>query len=470
MSYKEKQSNLNPYLCISASAFLILLPSFFSGFFGDDYSWMLQAKLFDGNLFSHILSPAPYGYFRPVVKLFFLIWHGIFTDNVLPYRIFILILHIGCSLLVYRVFLKADFSKNVAWVSAVVFAVITCHSEALYSINSISEIFSAFFILIGIYYLLSEKKYYAIIFFTLALFSRESALCFLPITLVFLYRKKVKILSLDNAIILLSPVLLYFAVYFISHNIFEFVRYGSQDIFTLNPFSMGYKVIHYFVNMILPAKTILLALSYYFDGNIYANILTAIKDPINNLPTFLLIISGGILLFGGIYLLFRKILNTKEISFAMLLSLAALIIYLPMIPTAERFLYLPSIGICLLLSLICVSLWEKKSTYGIILFSIMILAYTISTNERAFYWNSAGSNTQIKLKSLHKAIEDIPNDKILIKNYDRLYYINEYTLPDMYMYIYNERKVFRFDVLNENDDPADFNTIYYVRGFMKPSD
>ncbi len=473
MSYKQETNNFYPYIVISLSAFVVMSFSGIIGLFGDDYSWMLQAKNYDGNLFDHLFSAAPYGYFRPVVKLFFLIWHGIFSDNALPYRVFILILHIGCSLMVYNVFLKADYSRNVSWVGAVIFAVITCHSEALYSINSISEIFSAFFILSGIYFLLSDKKYFAILFFTLALFSRESALCFLPIALVFLYRKKVKVISLDNAVILLAPLLFYFSAYLISHNSFEFVRYGPQDIFTLNPLSMGYKGIHYFVNMILPTKTILFVLMMLesifpnlfgwtnADGGIKELLVNAVKDPSSNLLIIASIAVIGILFFWVGLLLIRKSLKVKELLFPIVLSFAALIIYIPMIPTAERFLYLPSIGICLLLALIWNSLEKKKTDYGIIFLIVVISIYLISMGERAFYWERSTHSTIHTIEQLHKAIKDEKNDNILILDYDRKNYVNDYTLPDMYEYYYEKRKTFRFDELKLGEDREDFVKIKY---------
>lgn len=459
MSYKKPINNFFPYIFISLSSFIILIPSFFYGFFGDDYSWMLQAKQYDGNLFSYIFSAAPYGYFRPVVKLFFLVWHGIFTDNALSYRVFILFLHIGCSLMVYHVFLKADYSRNVAWVGAIIFAVITCHSEALYSINSISEIFSALFILTGIFFLLSDKKYFSILFFTLALFSRESALCFLPIALIFLYRKKVKIRSFDNAIILIIPILFYFATYLTSHNIFEFVRYGPQDVFTINPLSMGYKVIHYFVNMMVPVKTFLVV---FGNGEMYETLQNAVKDPGSNIMIVGMISILGVLFFAGIFFAMKKLMKSKEYLIPIAISLAALLIYLPMIPTAERFLYLPSIGICLLLALIWEALILRKEIFGVVFLSLIMMIYTLSYIERADYWRIPPQFTPVLVEGVHQELENDINDYVIIKGVPPRYYINDYTLPDMYEYYFEKRKTFRFDELKPGDDSSKFTTLIYL--------
>ena len=114
----------------------------------------------------------------------------------------------------------------------------------------------------------------------------------------------------------------------------------------LNPAKVVYKLLHYFISMIFPVKML-----FEFAGyGTLEFLIKAFRNPTENLPVFLtLAFTVSLICFSLFYFFIRTL--KKEIVFPVMLILVSLAVYLFSFNTAERFLYLPSAGLSILLAL-----------------------------------------------------------------------------------------------------------------------
>lgn len=419
-----------------------MIPSFGNGFFSDDYSWLLKAKESTGKNFGTMFfEPAPYEYFRPVPVIVFSVMWNFFDGGIIYYRILILVLHILTTLIIYNLFLSAGFKRKVSALSALVFAVMACHSESLYSVYSINELFSALFVFSGLYVFLSGIRYRSIIsviLFLIAVLSRESAFCFIP--LIFLFNIKSKKLRFFNGLFVsLFVTAAYTSLRLISYlNYGEIYAAGNSGILQLNPVIIVYKVFHFTINMLFPVKSI-----FYIAGfEFYETLRNVMIEPGQNILIFILLVAaaGGIFVM-IIFLLFK--VSKKIFLFPLLAALSGILVYLPFEGTAERFLYLPSAGIALLIGLFCIELVNKKfkPAYFIIIFILFI--YSFSVYQRASIWKEASERTESSVEKIHSIIggrpsiknvllEDVPTiiKGVLFVNHYNFNHIWKYHFPD----------------------------------------
>ncbi len=425
---------------------IVLIPSFNNGFFGDDYSWLLQGKeSTEKNVGTVFFEPAPYEYFRPIPKVLFALLWRVFPlsppnneGKIFFYRLFVLLLHILTTLIFYKL-IEKKFNSKIAFISACFFSVIACHSETLYSINCINEMLSALFIFSGLLLFLTATKFlslkilFSTIFFLLAVLSRESAFCFILLLFLFDYipqniqkrespatGRKIRVI---NKIIIFALIsVIYLVLRLISYHYYsDLYTSGSYGMLDTNPIKYFYKILHYFINIIFPVKSI-----FYFIGfENYERLRGAFLNPSENIKLFIILFISVVLILSIlIYLVFfiiksqrnykGSLLNYRYFTliFPVLFTLFALIIYLPLDGTAERFLYLPSAGICLLFAFLFLSIfssYERKFSRVLIISiaTFILVIYTLSIYQRAFIWKSASVRTKILLSKVEEKINRI---------------------------------------------------------------
>ena len=432
--------NLPVYIILAAACMIILIPSFGNGFFSDDYSWLLSAKESGGkNAGSIFFEPSPYEYFRPVPGIIFYVMWNIFDGGYLYYRILILILHILTSVLLYHLFSVTGFSRKISALSALIFAVMACHSEALYSVYSINEILAALFTFSGLYIFLSDfrfKNLISVLLFSTAVLSRESAFCFIP--LLFLFNLKSKKHRIGGGIkITLSVTAIYTVLRFISYiNYAQLYEAGNFSRLQLNPVLFGYKIFHFFINMLFPVKNI-----FYVTGfEYYEMFRNAIVNPGQNIMLFAVLAAVITVTAFLILIIFFKI-NKRIFLFPLLVALCGIIIYLPFEGTAERFLYLPSAGIALLIGLFCFELINRRFKLAYPLIIIILLFYSLLNLQRAEVWENASIRTSGSIENIHTLIDartDMKN--ILLTEVPSIvngaFFINQYNINHIWKYHY----------------------------------
>ncbi len=497
-----RQNILLHYAIIILLCIIILIPSFKNGFFGDDYSWLLQAKESSLKKVGVIFfEPAPYEYFRPIPKVIFAVLWNIFPlspiekeGNIFYYRFLVLLINILTTIILYNL-ISQKFNKSIAFITACFFSVISCHSEALYSINCLNELLSALFILLGLFlfvkskHFISAKIFFSIICFLLAVLSRESAFCFIFLLFLFDYSPKYQgekssVNFSQKIVIILVVSLLYIILRLISyHYYFELYSSGNYGIIDTNIFRYFYKIFHYFINIIFPVKTIF----YIIGFENYEKLRNAFLNPADNIKLFSFLVFSSIIILSILIFLFKVLFKPQKLPkdnllgsnyfsfvFPFLFTLFALIVYLPLNGTAERFLYLPSIGICLLFAVFAERFFEgykKASSKAVVILVVFILIfiYSASMYQRAFMWRETSLRTKhllIKLEEkINNSIFESQNQNFEINNKKTLnillldiptiekgtYFVNQYNFNHIWKFYYPKENV-RFWFYNKPDN------------------
>ncbi len=437
----------------------LLLPSLSIPFFGDDFAWLLQSQnLNEFSFLKFICLPAPFDYFRPLPKLFFYVFSRLPCADFIFFRAAVIILHILCAITLYRLAIALKYSKETAFSAALIFSVLSCHSEALFFNNCINELFSAFFILAGLYLFCEYRSYkndvFIILLFLLALLSRESSVCFFPLLLTVNYRSGKRKLR-EVLIISFIPV-----VFYLSFRIFSETYFGQSNIvpiiesLDLNPVKTVYKVLHYFVNMIFPVKMIFEIAGY---GTLEF-LIKAFRKPSENLPVFIaLSFTVSLISFSALYFFIRVL--KKQMLFPLLFILFSLGIYLFSFNTAERFLYLPSAGLSILIALF----FEKLSLrrFSIAVFLVFIIIHSASLVFRSYRHRQAAEYSEDVMRDLYNKTGDVKNgSKILFENIPPkqygIFFLSVFNFQSNWDYNFPERKiVFLFSENKKQSDTYD---------------
>ena len=343
-----------------AISFLIYIPALKVPFFWDDRS------LIPGlNLEPEIVGVKEE--FRPLRALSFSLDHFLWKDNPSGYHFTNVFLN---SLAVILVFYFVNFIfKNdlIAFLASLFFAFHPVHTEAVVWIKNRTEMFCLIFYLLS--FLVFFKNYYlSILFFILALLSKETAATFpLILTLYFfLFNKR-----------LISRTLPFWFL--------AFLRFVITLIYAPKLLGESEETLNFIQHLWIICKTYF----FYFYLLIFPKNLCVewrFKIPENFLSfEFLLPVLTIIVFFFLIYL-FRK---KKEILFLLLFLLLSLIpqsniFYIAGRPWAEQRLYLPSISFCVVLVLLICQLKKKFLVYFVS--TLILLFYGLRTVTRTYEW------------------------------------------------------------------------------------
>ncbi len=124
--------------------------------------------------------------YRPVRSALFALLYRLFGDNSVPFHLLNLLLHVGCTLLVFSVARTLLSRFKVAFLAALIFAVHPAHAEAVTWISSLGDVLSAFLFLLALrLYLVPSRWSIGAsigVVFPLALLSKEMAVT-LPLVL-----------------------------------------------------------------------------------------------------------------------------------------------------------------------------------------------------------------------------------------------------------------------------------------------
>ena len=405
--------------------------------------WMLSAE------------PHQSGYYRPLMLLSFALDFRMWKLNPLGYHLTNLFFHVLNSLLVFLLAIRITKKKYIALAASLFFAVHPVHTESVTFIASRNDVMSAFFFLLAfLLYIGSNKRihYYASsLSFLLALLSKETALVFPLILITYDYiiegrtigeiKEKTKFYSPYFAILAVFLILRFFVL-----GIVPIIRpYYGGSLYT-SLLTMSYVLVYYIKILILP-----------LDLNVNHNI------PVASALFELRTITSIILLF----LVFAIILWASRRERIALFALAWFFITLlpvsNVIPLstlmAERYLYLPSMGFCLLLA---IAFWraynhleEDRKIIPAILFIFIIIFYSAVTIDRNADWRD-------DLTLWSSTIKMNPNSYDAHLNLGKTYFEKSLYDPAIAEY----REALRLDPANKNNHKIHFNLgqVYRSKG------
>lgn len=399
-----------------------------------------------------------YGY-RPIVLISYAIEYTFFKDNAKPGH-FMNVLYFGILCVVlYNLLRKLFpvFKNSLAFFSCLIFIAHPVHTEVVANIKSRDEIFALLFALLSCSHLKEYTTFkkikhliFAILLFLMAFLSKESAVIFL-ILIPLYFLQTTTAVSFKN---LIKPTLLIVCIgllCFLIIKLYTSSQYGSQA-------SLGSGIYHesgilgnsFFYTSVLVTKlaNALLILMLYLKNFFYPvqqlYYYGYNQIPVANWGQSIVIISLLIhlSLFSIAFLQFKK---NKVLSFAIIFYLISISIYTHLLRTladtmADRFLFTPSIGLCLILCLIIAKIFKInfkklsvddlirtnpriKSRGFQITMSIILIAFVLKTVARNKVWKndeSLISNDMPHLENCaraHNYYADVLQKK-LASNYD----------------------------------------------------
>ncbi|MBI2617413.1 tetratricopeptide repeat protein [Candidatus Gottesmanbacteria bacterium] len=324
----------------------------------------LSAKSGSGGL----LESVTYRFFGPIPSVFHI-------NNIL--------IHFGVTLLVYLMLFLVSGSRRFAGVSAFFFAVHPLHTEAVTWISALPYILYTFFGLFSMVFFIAVDKQLlgkvwiipAVIFLLLSFYSSEKAIAIpLLIGSYFLLFS-----SLKRSIPFMVPVCLATFLFLFS----LFGRFGERVV-SVNPPETGGTVVFN------PLIQVPLAFMSYIKLFLWPIPLTLYHESffVSEQLQFFLLVFLVLLAMGMVFSLYKN----KLIFFGLIIFVGGLIPTLLPIQiswiVAERYMYLSSLGLIMVLSSGFVWVWRKYENFFWILFLSLFTFYTLRTIIRNADWYS----------------------------------------------------------------------------------
>ena len=360
------------------------------------------------------------GNYAPIAMIGFAIDWLIFNGNAAGHHAMSLLFHIINGVLVYYLTSLILKDKLKALLCAIIFCFHPLQVETVAWVSAKNNIVYSVFFLLGLiqyskFILEGNKKQYAyaLLFFVLSVLSKPSAICF-PLVLILLdYLLKTKsdfksIIINKIPFIIVAAILGLATIYTRTED--KFINQNHAYAIHERIGYAGYAILQYIYKFFIPMD---LSVIYPYPQNKTVSIIIG----------YVMI---ALLIF-GIYKLYKS--SSKIIFFGLLFFIVNLLLVLQFIPfgevlTADRYMYLPIIGI----SIALLSIIPLKESQLKIVGILLILVFGSLTFMRASVWkNSISLYSDIIKKYPHSfvALNSLGAEYMLNKNYDMsLRYLN----------------------------------------------
>ena len=399
--------------------FLLYFPSLNNFFVLDDF---IRLKAISAGSMSENF------HFFPVPLIIYRIIYLIFGLNPVPVRILNIIINSLVCVLVYnlsfKIFQKYDKANNAqiiflnAFLCSLLFAVHYIHVETIIYFSELHELLYTLFYVLGIisYLKFSEDSrlknlFLLILFYLLSLLSKETAVSFLLLLFlgeIFLFKHKIQYFFRT-----FYPLLIITAGFIL----FRYFVFPSMEKLEYS-FNIIVIISESLKNIIFTFTAFLASLDFSYIKNIYkgnnSNLIESIKIFAVTYPAVLIFVSVSFIFYSVIFIKRDKIIYCCFVFiFVAISSFAWLAGY-------ERYLYLPSIGLCIM-----VVHFFSKVTSGnqfaekvSIILLIFFFAYNIyNLKQKEVNWSIASQisfNTVFQIVNLSKELP--PGSEVYFKN------------------------------------------------------
>jgi hypothetical protein len=399
---------------VSFSTFGMIIRNYFVG---DDFTWLRWAAdckkilLPNGlsdcqpltNTLLSYFSDAGGFFYRPGTKVYFYFMYSFFWLNSWFYHVFSILLHFGVAVLVYILALKLLKRKLFAFISAFLFVILAVHYESVFWIASTGHLIASFGMLASLllYIVWQEKR--SVIYLILSLLFAFTALFFhefavvMPLLIVlydicFVYKKTLTKKILTS----------YWYLFFIIIDaIYAYMRYAADSHWLQGDYNYN-----------------LAKLPFNSIGNLIGYIgITLFGPGFNNVQltfrnlakTNSLVLMGevliGLLGLAIVIYLVKKFWKNglfKVGIFSFGFFVVNLLVFIGFGAVTTRYVYLPSVGIVIILSLILMVLFDRIKkyslpvAYAIVFLFVFIYSYfnIIDLKEINKEWYRAGLVTE----------------------------------------------------------------------------
>ncbi|MSO23999.1 MAG: tetratricopeptide repeat protein [Acidobacteria bacterium] len=390
---------------ISVAVFVCYANTLDNDFVHDDHVEILQNPLIkDSSGLTRILtSPAwsflkdtgePLGsnYYRPVQYLTYFSLFHFFGTAPLGYHLFKLLLHLGVCLLFFWIGYRFLVGFRGALASSLIFAVHPANTEAVSWISGITDTTCALFFLLSFYFFLSDEENPSAgrlvalqLCFLAGMFSKETMATFIPVLLIYQWLQG-KLPSGRQAVRVHLPLVLILLMY-LGMRVAAIGSFTSQD-------QVRYESLSWFQGILNQ----IVLLSQYFWTFLFPLNLTAhhVFDPALSLADlrfwFAVLMLAGILVSlayaaRNLDSRQRAIMSFGLLMFVVVLS-PVLIFYRRIGENvfAERYLYLPAVGLAL--SLTTPLVWMKFNLNVQAAFFALLILLSWWTIRRNIIWEN----------------------------------------------------------------------------------
>jgi len=352
----KKYSNIIIALLLIIIGFAVYANSFQNQMFWDDNDFILNNQFikdwqyFPKYFSENVIAGAGFlsNYWRPALLTVFSIeWH-LWGDWVSGYHFVNTSFHIADAILLFLILLHLFKKRWLASLTALVFLVHPLQTEAVTYVNSLGDSLSVFFMFLGVLFYLKKNRNY--IFWSLVW----------------------PFLVLAGVYILLRATVLNF--------INTFNLYTEENVFTEN--------LHFRLFTFFKVLTIYFGLIFW-PANLHMERSVEIATSLNSVS----VIFGGIIFIGLLALAFKYFKKFPVFSFGILWFFIGLAptsnILIPISGILyEHWLYLPIIGISLIVVWLGIKLAQKYKIQKLLLviFVILLIAMSIQTITRNSQW------------------------------------------------------------------------------------
>ena len=288
-------------------------------------------------------------YFRPIFSSLFTLNYALFGTAPWGWHLVNILIHAGVTLLVFVVSREITERNGIAALTAMLFAVHPAHAESVAWVSGVTDPLMALLLLPALYFYLRFRKQgakyllgCALGFFFLALLSKETALA-LPVVVVYceLFHFKGEG-SFTQSLVRASKLIALFAmptaIYFLMrYHALGTLVFSGQPRYPLVPalLTVPLAILKYLRLMLVP---------WGYSYQHYTDFVETAGSALFLAPLALLVAMAI-----GIALLKARALTFAAVWFIVMLApaLAALRQFEPAYLLQERYLYAPSIGVCL---------------------------------------------------------------------------------------------------------------------------
>ena len=123
-------------------------------------------------------------YYRPVLEILYRFEYHLFGFNPFGFHLFNIIVHIVNGLLLFGLLQKLGLRDKAAWVIALLFLIHPVQTEAVSCISGISNLWMALWVLLALHAYLSKWFLVGLGCFVVAFLSKEQAIMFVPLVMV----------------------------------------------------------------------------------------------------------------------------------------------------------------------------------------------------------------------------------------------------------------------------------------------
>ena len=393
-SIPGKQKHIVPLFVIVLVSFIAFLPVLHNGFVNlDDDKYIQNNPMLSSLNLKEIFSRFFDGNYHPFTMLVYAIEFHLWGLNATGYHTINLLLHLLNVMLVFYVVFRISDQKEIAFLASLLFGIHPMHVESVAWASELKDLLYAFFFLASyafyLRFLIEQKTkfyYYCLLLFLFSLFSKAMAVSLPVVLLLTDYFKGRKM----NAKIFIEKIP--FFVMSLFFGVLAIVAQKSTGaIQHLDFFSFPQRIVFacYGFIMYLLKLFIPLQLSAYYPYPVKSG--AGIPGGYYVFPVLLL----GLMAF-----VFYSLRSSKKIFFSVGFFTVTVFIVLQLLPVgnvimADRYCYIPSIGIFYLAGEGFYRLWTKKTSAFNpklavrVLVGILGIFFLISTYTRSKVWENS---------------------------------------------------------------------------------